>query len=60
MNQQHARQYSFAEAQWKRIEDLLPTELVTRNCLKRGSADMVQARTCWEFPLRDCPQTLNE
>lgn len=46
MSQQHARQYSFAEAQWKRIEDLLPTELVTRNCLKRGSADMVQARTC--------------
>ena len=43
MSQQHARQYSFAEAQWKRIEDLLPTELVTRNCLKRGSADMVQA-----------------
>lgn len=37
MSQQHARQYSFAEAQWKRIEDLLPTELVTRNCLKRGA-----------------------
>lgn len=30
-----ARRYSFAATQWKRIEDLLPAEPVTQECLKR-------------------------
>lgn len=29
-----ARRYSFAATQWKRIEDLLPAEPVTQECLK--------------------------
>ena len=30
-----ARRYFFAATQWKRIEDLLPTEPDTQECLKR-------------------------